>query len=255
MCTLIGVVLANPFSIAQFSQRPLLESMWDAQANYQWNLTGIAPKSANYLQNLSSRALHDTRAWDATQSRGCCGIDGYDDWARVRPDYLPSNSLPQSCCPRFHMQSKENDTQSTSVTNDNNNDVVVCGPNNSYRMGCRQLYEKIEAQRTKINLLIGLMQLVVAILFYMIEHQTNPDNPPAQIISDHTSLVNMQNALKNATMQQGYGTYIEPNTNNSIQQGLVNPNSIANKPIKANPLASDTVFVGEDTPYKSTSRR
>lgn len=227
MATFISIILVNPVSITQFSQRSLLESMWDAQGNYQWTLNGTAP-SPDRFAHQSLAVMRDTRAWNQMQSQGCCGIDGYDDWNRVRPNYMQADSLPYSCCPGSHVSQDQNGS-------------LLCTPASSYRLGCRQLFERLEAQRNKITMLIGLMQIVISILFYMIEHQSDPDQPPPQVVSDHTSLVNMQNAMKQRPpVLNGYGTY-----------------NIAPDPQYAtmSPPAFDTVLVDENTPYKSSARK
>lgn len=65
-----------------------MRELREQQHNYDWQ------------HSAASDAQHKlaTRVWDEVQSFNCCGLKSPADWAPLRPQDVPSDAYPRSCC-------------------------------------------------------------------------------------------------------------------------------------------------------------
>lgn len=107
---------------------------------YDWKQDG----SANKTSSLA------TKAWDSLQKLSCCGLVGPDDWDSVRPQELPNNLYPISCC-----------LFTPSVEPHHN----LCQPSRRlFRTGCLNQIRWLEDMNLLVHSLFVALQLTLTIL-------------------------------------------------------------------------------------------
>lgn len=176
---IITVILSDPTGIVSMSNRQAVEDMFAAQGSYNW-----APNSRNSDSSLkwkNKELVADiTQIWDGLQSGGCCcGVDGYDNWDRLRPEEYPDNSYPSSCCDRAN------------VTVDSDPSVSLCDVESVYQEGCRKVVEEAGSDQMNMTFWIGVFEIGLAIVGYQVYKHCDPDHPSYEQMRNHEHLMRM----------------------------------------------------------------
>lgn len=178
---IITVILSDPTGVLTLNNRQTVEEMWAAQNKYNWAPNSkveqeedSSSKGSKWENDDDMEAITDI--WNNLQAGGCCGIDGYNDWDKWRPDGYPGSSYPNSCC------------DTPNVTLDSDPSVELCDKETVYLEGCRKSVQEADSNQMTMTFWIGVFELGLAVVAYKVYKDCDPDHPSYEEMRNHHNL-------------------------------------------------------------------
>lgn len=219
--------MSHPSGLILLKENQAIDDMWKAQKSYSWSpFEKQADDSGDGLAPNPREIAHSTLAWDEIQEYGCCGVDNFRDWDRVRPSDFPADTYPSSCC------------DAANITVEGKPSVKLCDKTAVYPIGCRKQLNLIEGQRQKLLFCIALIEIALAILYFYKDMRQDPDQPSRSLLMANDNLNRLQQEMK-SPHNQPIMPVIAPAQ--PPKYGATGPDN-------------DTKIVGEDEKYNSNQK-